>query len=143
MIYTYRCEQGHAFEVYRRISEHQSIERCDCGLDALQVLTAPVMVKVACDVRYTSPIDDTPITSHQARLEDMKRHDCVPYDPEMKTDARRRAAESQAHLEAAVEQTVCEEIGKLSHAKKAQLVKEVVHQGMTVEPVRSTPGVAA
>lgn len=139
MIYTYRCSQGHTFEIHRRVADHQPVEVCDCGVEAPQVLHAPVMVKVACDVRYTSPIDDQPITSHHARLEDLKRHDCVPYDPEMKTDARRRAAESQAQLESAVEQTVCEEIGKLSHAKKTQLIQEVVHQNMTVEPVRATP----
>lgn len=139
MIYQYRCEHGHVFDVYRRVSDHQPIERCDCGCDALQLISAPVMVKAACDVHYTSPIDGTPITSHYQRLEDLKRHDCIPYDPEMKKDQHRWANESQANLEAAVEQTVYEEIGKMSSAKKAQLVKEVVNQGLTVEPVRMTP----
>lgn len=140
MIYQYKCEHGHEFEVYRRVADHQPVELCECGVDAVQVLTAPIMVKVACDVRYTSPIDGTPITSHHQRHEDLKRHDCIPYDPEMKRDAHRRSDESMATLEQAVEQTVYEEIAKMPTAKKAKLYSEVVEQGMTAEPVRLTPG---
>lgn len=140
MIYQYQCENGHTFEVYRRVADHQPVELCECGVDAVQVLTAPIMVKVACDVRYTSPIDGTPITSHHQRQEDLKWHDCIPYDPEMKRDAHRRSDESMANLEQAVEQTVYEEIAKMPTAKKAKLYSEVVEQGMTAEPVRLTPG---
>lgn len=109
-------------------------EKCD--LAAVRVFTPPVMVKVACDVRYDSPIDGKPITSHAARIEDMKRNDCIEYDPEMKKDAARRQADRQAALESAVEETVCLEVAKLPKQKKDQLVKEVVNQGMTLETVR-------
>lgn len=111
---------------------------CDkCDLAAVRVFTPPTMVKVACDVAYDSPIDGRHITSHAARIQDMKRNDCIEYDPEMKKDAARRQADRQSALESAVEETVCREVAKLPPKKKEQLVKEVVHQGMTLEAVRA------
>lgn len=137
--YCYRCEAGHDFTRFTTVSEHSPLAQCPCGVWGSQIITAPQMVKVAQDVCYDSPITGAPITSHAARIEDMKRHDCVEYDPEMKTDARRRADESQAAFERTIEESVAHDIARLPSAKKQQLISEVVHQGLTPEPVRSTP----
>ena len=135
--YTYRCASGHQFDRFLTVRDHEEALPCEeCDLAAMQVIGAPMLVKAAVDVCYDSPIDGRPITSHQQRREDLKRHDCIEYDPEMKTDARRRQQEAQQQLESAVEQTVCEEIAKMPPAKKRQLVKEVVEQGSEVQVVR-------
>jgi len=97
----------------------------------------PAMTAISAEVRYDSPIDGTPITSRYARAEDMKRHGCIEYDPEMKRDADRRREESQRQLEAAVEESVTEAIAKMPTAKRAKLYSEVVEQGAGCEVIRS------
>lgn len=135
--YEYRCANKHTATKFFRVKDYVEAVDCEkCDLAAVRVFTAPAMVKAAVDVCYDSPIDGRPITNHAARIEDMKRNDCIEYDPEMKKDAARRQADRQAALESAVEETVCREVAKLPPKKKEQLVKEVVHQGMTLEAVR-------
>lgn len=137
--YLYQCNAQHRTEVVTPLTGYQSCVPCGtCGATADRLFTAP-MVKVAPDVHYTSPITGEPVRSHAARREDMARHGCVEYDPEMKKDVDRRREESQQQLEASIEQTVYEEIAKMPSAKKAQLAREVIDQGLTPEPVRLTP----
>ena len=137
--YLYHCRGNHTFIRFSTISEHSPIALCECGQQASQIITAPTLVKVAADVCYDSPIDGRPITSHQARLEDMKRHDCVEYDPEMKKDYERRIKESDEHLDRLVDAHVEESIEKMPTAKRAQLYSEMTEQGMSADVVRSTP----
>jgi len=103
---------------------------------AEQVISAPLSVTVACDVCYDSPIDGRPITSHAARIEDMKRNNCIPYDPEMKKDAVRIRDERQQAFDRGVEETVCHEIAKMDAPTKAQLKKEIVNMGVEAVVVR-------
>lgn len=138
--YLYRCPNGHATEEFRSVSHHTAVIACPfCMTRATQVITAPRFVKVAQDVCYDSPIDGTPITSHAARREDMKRHDCIEYDPEMKKDYERKRNESQQAFEQTIEESVAHDIARMPNHKKQQLIREVVHEGLTAEPVRSTP----
>jgi putative FmdB family regulatory protein len=138
--YQYQCPDGHATLMMVPVSLYQPSVACEtCAEVAERVFTAPILVKVAQDVHYTSPVTGEPITSHAARREDLQRHDCIPYDPEMKKDYHRRREESQVQLESAVERTICEEIAKMPTSKKAKLYSEVTEQNLTVEPVRSTP----
>lgn len=134
--YGYRCANKHETTKFFRVKDYVEAVDCDrCDLAAVRIFTAPT-VKIAVDVCYDSPIDGRPITSHAARIDDMKRNDCIPYDPEMKKDAARRQAEQQASLESAVDETVHREIAKMPKPKKDQLIKEVVNMGMTAEVIR-------
>ena len=137
--YLYSCRAGHTYQRFSTVSEHSPVSVCECGQQASQIITAPTLVKVAADVCYDSPIDGAPITSHHARLEDMKRHGCVEYDPEMKTDYERRIKEGDDKLDALIDAHVEETIEKMPTAKRAQLYSEMVEQGMTADVVRSTP----
>ena len=137
--YSYQCRNGHLFNRFSTVSEHSPIAICDCHAQATQVITAPVLVKCAADVRYDSPITGEPITSHHARLEDMKRHDCIEYDPEMKRDYERRIAEGDAKLDKLIDAHVEESIEKMPTAKRAKLWSELVDQVTTAEVIRSTP----
>lgn len=135
--YRYRCANHHVFERFLRVREHDSAVSCEsCELVAQQVITAPLAVNVAADIRYDSPIDGRPITSHAARQEDLKRNDCIPYDPEMKKDADRRKREMVETFERGVEETVCQEIARLPAAKKAALKHEVVNMGADLTVAR-------
>src|SRR5690349_20621275 len=112
--YQYRCEENHWFTVFNSVSNHSPTELCTvCGQLAQQVITAPLMVKCAQDVCYDSPIDGKPITSWAQQEEDLKRHDCIPYDPEMKKDQARRIAEADAALDSSVDRQVEEAIEKM------------------------------
>lgn len=137
--YVYLCRDEHTFTRFSTVAEHSPVAICPCGQQARQVITAPVLVKCAADVCYDSPIDGRPITSHDAHKEDLKRHDCVAYDPEMKRDYERRLAESDARLAASIDAHVEESIEKMPTAKRAQLYSELTEQGMTADVVRSTP----
>lgn len=135
--YSYRCANKHETAKFFRVKDYVEAVDCEkCDLAAVRIWTVPVMVKVASDCRYDSPIDGQPITTHAARREDLKRNDCVEYDPEMKKDASRKQRERTEQFEAAVDETVAKEIAKMPAKKKAKLVQEVVHQGLTAEAVR-------
>lgn len=136
-LYSYRCANKHETLKVLRVKDYEEAVDCEqCDLAAVRVFTAP-MVKVAVDVCYDSPIDRRPITSHAARREDMKRNGCIEYDPEMHKDAARRKQEEEAAFDASVDETVHREVAKLPKAKKDQLIKEVVRQGVTAEAVRA------
>jgi hypothetical protein len=55
---------------------------------------------------YESPITGKWIHGRRARREDLKQNRCVEYDPGMKDDAIRRRAESDAKLDAALNESV-------------------------------------
>lgn len=134
--YVHRCENGHRFERVRRVADFDKTEVCDCGLVAPRVICAP-MVFVQPDICYDSPIDGRPITSMQARLEDLARAECVPYDPGMKQDYQRRIARGEAELEAKIEATVEAEIERMPTEKRERLHNEMLG-GMEAVPERRT-----
>lgn len=110
---------------------------CDqCDLAAVRIFTAPVMVVAKPDLCYDSPIDGTPITSWAARQEDMKRNNCIEYDPEMKKDAARAQQDRQAAFDKSIDQTVAQTVAKMPAKKRAQLKKELVNQGADCRIVR-------
>ncbi len=108
-----------------------------CGMLAEQVIGAPLLVKVAADVCYDSPIDGRPITNWQARNEDLKRSGCQPYDPCMKQDTDRMRKEKAEELDKAIELHVEETVEKMPSAKRAKLASELTEQGVGVDVVRS------
>lgn len=135
--YTYACKNGHAFERYLPVAQYLDPQTCDCGAASDKVITAP-MIFIAPDIHYRSPIDDRPITSKAARMEDLARSNCQPYDPEMKTDYLRRNERSQASLETSMDATVDREIA-LMPARKREKLQAELEGGMMAEPVRVTP----
>ena len=138
--YVYQCPAGHEMSRFLSIKNHLPFVDCErCGAIARQVLTAPLMVKAAPDVCYDSPIDGTPITSWAARREDLAKHGCREYDPEMKTDYHRRLKDSEAALDRAVDAHVEASIEKMDTKQRGKLFSELIEQGMTTEIVRRTP----
>ena len=103
-----------------------------------QIISAPTMVKVAPDICYDSPVDGRPITSWEAREEDLKRNHCRPYDPMMKQDAERFRNESQAKVEAAMDETVAEAITKMPTKERGKLYADLTEKGLTADIIRTT-----
>lgn len=103
-----------------------------------RILCAP-MIFVRPDVFYDSPIDGRPITSRSARADDMARNGCIEYDPEMRKDNERRAAESERVLDRSVDAFVEEQVEKMPGAKRERLANELA-AGTDAEIVRLTAG---
>ena len=135
--YSYACGNGHSFTVFNSVANHSPMELCThCGELAQQVITVPLMVKCAQDVCYDSPVTGEPITSWAQRKEDLKRHNCIEYDPMMKQDAERRHKERDEALDKSIDTQVEAAIEKMPGRQRAKLHSEVVEQGMTVEATR-------
>jgi hypothetical protein len=93
------------------------------------------MVFVSQEIRYESPIDGKVITTKQQRQDDLARHGCIPYDPEMKKDAARRQVESEKKLEAAMDATIEKTIHEMPSRKREKLTAEL-QGGVTADYVR-------
>jgi hypothetical protein len=121
---------------------HGVPERTDAyGVMEIYYRTTP-MGFVQRDICYDSPIDGRPITSKQARIEDLRRNDCVEYDPEMRKDAARRRKEADVELDRSVEATVDEMVATMPTRKLEKLEQEI-RAGASVDVVRSTPDASA
>ena len=130
--YDYCCPVGHRQTKYFCLSDHVREIGCPCGEKAEQVISAPMMLKVAQDISYDSPIDGKPITSWAARAEDLARSGCRPYCPEMKKDAERRRNEAETALDQAVEATVEEAVEKMPTKQRGALFHELTEQAPDV-----------
>lgn len=138
-IYEYLCPEQHLSTRACRVSQHQPFIDCSrCGRLAAQRIGAPILVKAQSDCRYDSPIDGTPITSHAQRIEDMKRHNCIEYEPGMKQDQERRVAEDDAKLDRSIEQHVERVIEKMPTKQRNKLASDILDKGETIEHVRQT-----
>jgi putative FmdB family regulatory protein len=133
-IYEYVCPEGHRFERVLKVADCSIPQACECGLDSQKVLSVP-MVFVSQEIRYESPIDGKVITNKQQRQDDLARHGCIPYDPEMKKDAARRQVESEKKLEAAMDATIEKTIHEMPSRKREKLTAEL-QGGVTADYVR-------
>lgn len=137
-IYTFLCHNGHRYERFLRVASLEEVQMCFCNAPSEVTITPPLMVKVAQDVCYDSPIDGKPITSWAQRQEDLARSNCQPYDPEMKTDYTNRVKASERELDQAVGETVEEAIAKMPTQKRGKLYSEMAEQGHDLAVVRGT-----
>lgn len=88
---------------------------------------------------YESPIDGRWIEGRRARLEDLKRSGCRPYEPGEKEQNERARVQDNAALESRIDETVEREI-TLMPARKKELLEQEVRAGATCVVERSTVG---
>lgn len=136
-LHDFECPAGHVTEEVVGAGIEQILCRHCPDLAQRVFLRAPMGI-VRPDIHYTSPIDGREITSVQARLEDLARSDCVPYEPGIKQDQERKRMESEAALERSVDNTVDREIALMPARKRERLEAELTG-GLTAEPTRGTP----
>mgnify|MGYP000001543302 CR=1 FL=1 len=134
MLYEYECPNGHTFERVLRVVDYLLPQMCECGQWGKKIISAPTIF-ASTDVCYDSPIDGRPITSMKARLDDLARSHCTPYDPEIKKDYTRRIERQQAALEKSVEATVEATIEQMPARKRERLESEL-RAGADVGPER-------
>jgi len=124
-LHDFRCTQGHVTE-YLVDPGTNEIE-CMCGDTAKKVFLSAPLGFVQGDVCYDSPIDGRPITSMKARIEDLARSNCVPYDPDIKQDYQRRIDEGNKKLEKSFDTMIEKEIEALPPRKRESLANELKH----------------
>lgn len=125
MLYEFSCPNGHHFERTLAVADYQTPQRCDCGADGRRIISIPRLVTASADVSYDSPIDGRAITSRAARRDDMARHGCQEYDPEMKKDAARFRERSEAAVEARMDETIERQIDAMPGRKREKLENEL------------------
>jgi len=86
---------------------------------------------------YESPTTGNIITNDKARREDLARSGCIEYDPEMKTDQKRRIASQEAELDRKFDETIDKAIDTLPSDKRVKLENEMA-SGLDVEISRQT-----
>lgn len=79
MIYESRCNScGKLYEYIKPASQYLDSPFC-CGERTEKVILNAPMGHVV-NIHYTSPIDGKPITTKQARIDDLKRNNCRPWE---------------------------------------------------------------
>jgi hypothetical protein len=136
-MYAMKCDNGHDFDVYLKFAEYDKPQFCSCGRPATRQIRAP-MVFVQPDISYTSPVDGRPVTNKHARIEDLKRHGCIPYDEGMKQDYQRRLKDGEAQLDKQVDETVDRMVREMPTRKREKLESEL-RADVNVETARITP----
>lgn len=134
--YEYECGVCNTVEDhYRRVESRDDAPVC-CKRRMTRLISR-VMGFVQQNICYDSPIDGRPITSKQARIDDLARNNCQEYDPCMKQDYQRRIADDEKRLDKAVDETIDREIAQMPARKREKLQAEL-EGGMTAEPIRLT-----
>lgn len=106
-------------------------------MKAEKVFLTPPGMYVSMDICYRSPIDDRPITSKQARIEDLKRNQCREYDPTEKDAVIRNKAQAEAKLDRALDESVDATLSSWSPRKK-ELLEQEIRSGADAQIVRNT-----
>jgi putative FmdB family regulatory protein len=120
--YDYRCPScGRVESAYRSVDNRNDGPEC-CGVKSEKVILSAPMGFVQ-DIYYTSPIDGRPITTKQARLDDMARNGCRPWEgmEQEKKEAQRRAAYADEKLDKTLDKAIGETLSALPSEKKAVL----------------------
>jgi len=93
-IYNYKCGACNKIqETYKSIVDRHNSPTCCGAQTSLCILPAIVHPDLP---GYQSPVTGEWIEGKKARLEDLKKHRCIPYDPGMKQDAARERARIEA-----------------------------------------------
>jgi hypothetical protein len=74
---------------------------------------------------YESPVTGGWIEGRRARREDLKKHGCIEYDPEMKQDAAMNRQRSEEQLDRKIEESVERIYNQMPDDKRKQLEREM------------------
>lgn len=134
--YSYRCDCGARFDRVLPVRLYAEPQTCECGKVATKQLSRP-MVIIPAEISFKSPVDGAEITSKQAWLEDMARHNCIEYDPGMKQDYLRSQEESAKSLERSIDCAVDETIDAMP-ARKKEILEQELRAGADLDFSRQT-----
>jgi hypothetical protein len=134
-LYAYSCQCGARFDRYLPLAFYNAQQVHLCGRVAeKRILPTPVMGDLP---GYVSPVSGRWIEGRKARMEDLKRTGCRPYEQGEKEAAMRVRAKEESDFDRAIEETVEAEVAQMPARKKELLAQEVLG-GADVQVVRST-----
>lgn len=128
-LYRLECANGHGFDRFLKLAEYDTPQVCECGAKAERRIM-PTMVSVD-SYEYRSPVDGRLIRGRRQRQEDLKRNNCVEYDPSIKGEYMKRQQRSTELLEKQVDEHVDREIS-LMPARKRELLEQELKAGADV-----------
>ena len=113
------CRKEHTY--YQTVDNRHQTPEC-CGQKTEKVILNAPVGRVE-TIFYTSPIDGRPITTKQAREEDLRRNNCRPWEglEQEKKEAARRAEYEEQKQDAKIEKAIEQTIKELPEQKKAIL----------------------
>lgn len=138
-LHDFRCPSGHITEA----PVPQGVNKIACPgcrgyQDADKVFLVAPRGYVQPDICYDSPIDGRPITSKQARIEDLKRNHCREYDPTEKDEVIRNKAKEEARLDKALDDSVDSTLSGWSPRKK-EILEQEIRSGADTQITRKSP----
>lgn len=133
-LYRLECLNGHGFDRFLKLAEYDSPQVCECGAKAERRIM-PTMVSID-NFEYRSPVDGRLIRGKRQRVEDLKRNNCVEYDPSMRTEYERRQSQNMAKLEKEVDEHVDREIS-LMPVRKRELLEQELRGGADIAVERT------
>jgi putative FmdB family regulatory protein len=137
MIYEYECPCGAKFERVLPVSRYDEPQTCQCGKVANKLISRPALAWAQRECLYDCPITGKVISSYAQHYDNLKRHGCQEYDPEMKKDAARFRKQQDEALEKSVDETVERAIEAMPSRKKELLEREL-SAGASAEIVRQS-----
>ena len=123
-IYVHKCNNGHQFDVFKKLKDYNEPDTCKCGAPSRRIITATMIAPDMQD-RYISPVSGKVISSYKQRREDMERHGCVDYEPSLKEHTTKHMEREEAALEKRMDNTVEKLIHEMPADKKASLEREL------------------
>lgn len=113
-IYEYRCEAHGKFSGWAFMSERETPQECpDCGAPSRYTISAP---RVFSDHSgYISPSTGEWVEGRRARLNDLAKSGCRPYEVGEMQDAQRRARDAEAEIDKQIDETVEKTIVELKN----------------------------
>lgn len=137
-IYEYLCPEGHQFDAFLPLARYDEPQMCQCGQWARKIISAPMVIPDLPE--YTSPVTGKPVRGRRERIEDLKRHNCRPYEDGEREEFLRRRQQREADFDRKLDETVDRELSAWEPRKLEKLACEL-DNGISAEVVRSTPTV--
>ena len=137
-VYVFECPEGHRFDRILKIKDYSTPQKCECGKNASRK-TVPTMLSpdIAPWDAYVSPATGEYITSYKQRREDMRKSNCVDYEPSLKNHQKKTQRENELKLDRAIEQTVDKAYESMSSEKREMLGKGLTG-GADLQYIRGT-----
>lgn len=104
-IYEYQCPRGHITERYSTVEARLAETACCCGKIAIRAILSPPRV-FGDYAGYESPATGMWVEGRRARVEDLKRSGCRPYEGGEREELVRRQAVNDRKTDAVVDEAV-------------------------------------
>lgn len=124
-VYEAFCDSCRNLQTYiRKVDDRDKTPVC-CDVPTRKVILTVPMGFVQVDVCYDSPIDGRPITTRQARIEDMKRSGSRPWEgmKDERAEAARRVAYSDMESDKALDKAIDQSMMQISETSRRALLE--------------------